>query len=92
MIKYILKSTKLLIFCAFVLTIPFISSCDRDNEGPQTGRIEFSMKATDLNTGGRTKATITSVLVSIKDSNGNFVHEKKKLALYKLGKNTLVSP
>jgi hypothetical protein len=73
---------KLLIVCFCALpTALFLSSCD-DKEQSAKGSATFSFTHSSTNAGSRVKETANKILVTIKDSGGNLVENKKEISLY----------
>lgn len=81
-------------YCIVFLSVVCLLSCDGDE--PTTtapsysGNIQFTVSQDGI-VGGRTQGGLT-LLISIKDSGGVYVHEKKRLSLFKFGEAYLSEP
>jgi len=78
----------LTLFLSFFLGL----SCEEDENPVKNGKLELTFSVDGSVSGGRVKETVTSLLVSIQDADGNFVHEKRKITLYQFGEEYLSEP
>lgn len=67
-------------------------SCENENPTTDNGKIEFSFSEKNQNSGGRTNGSATSIVITIKDSKGKLVYEKKKIALFQFSGEFLSEP
>jgi hypothetical protein len=75
-------------YLSYLLLICLLVSCQlEDNDIPAKGLIQFSYKAENPNSGGRTKDTPTpaAVLLTLTDNEGSVIEQNKKLSLYAFG-------
>lgn len=73
---------------SFVLLSAIVFSCHKEQDvQPKKGTLVFSLNSEKTFTGGRMQGTEkpASVLISIKDAQGNYVEQVKKLTLYNFG-------
>jgi hypothetical protein len=77
---------------AFFVVLVVGLSCEPDDVKVQNGSLEFAFLGEESLSGGRHKNEISSILVSIRDAGGNFIHERKKVTLYKFGDSFLSEP
>lgn len=78
----------------FLVTAVMISlvSCDGDDPSiSYSGNIQFAFSQEGI-VGGRMQQGSLSILLSIKDSGGIYLYEKKQLSLYKFGEEYLSEP
>jgi hypothetical protein len=77
---------KKLIQFSLIISILFISSCVEDNF-ERKGDFSVSISILNVDNGGRISdaSQPKSILISIKDQEGEFVYNKSKLPLYKFG-------
>jgi hypothetical protein len=70
-----------------ILFFLFMSCQDEDKGIPAKRLIQFSYKAENQNSGGRTKDTATpaAVLLTLTDNEGSVIEQNKKLPLYAFG-------
>ena len=78
----------LIAFIALFLTI----SCEEDDVVSKKGRLEFTFAPDEALSGGRINQSASSLLVTIEDAQGNIIHERKEIPLFKFGEEYLSEP
>jgi hypothetical protein len=84
---------KYICFLLTFLSVFFLSqSCDEDDKNVESGKIEFSFSQSQIS--GRTTelSDAVALLISVKDSQGTVVYDKKKISLFKFGSEFLSEP
>ncbi len=76
---------KPLVFLSFLSIVTL--SCKEDNSEISGGNLNFNLSITTLDNGGRTEGTTSpsAILLSVKDSDGSYIFNQQKFAIYKVG-------
>jgi hypothetical protein len=89
----ILKSPLLKNCVQLLLMLMVTISCQDDSRIAQNqGKFQISFSAGNSPSGGRAKTTPSSLLVSVKDSEGTLIIEKLSITLFKFGEEYLSEP
>lgn len=75
-----------------LLIVLAVFACEEDDPTNKTGDIQFTLSRIAGSTGGRLKEDAASIVVTIKSSSGQLIHERKKLGLIAFGDDYLTEP
>lgn len=81
--------TRILIAC---IALSLMISCERDEIALKEGRLEFTFSPDGALSGGRINQSASALLVTIEDAEGNVIHERKEIPLFKFGEGYLSEP
>lgn len=80
-------------FYVIVLLVLVVSlSCEKEEVAPVSGKVEFVFSGSEINSGGRIKTEASSLVLSVENSDGETVHDRKNIALYRFDEDFISEP
>ena len=84
--------TSLKSILTLLLAMAVAVSCDEEKITKKTGKLELSFSDVTSSSGGRLKGNIATVLVTIRGADGQLIHDRKAIELFKFANEYLSEP